>query len=264
MKIELLKDSALEELAKLLGNCCTGSYITGVLHQQNIPDELGPNSTKWRRLDSAFRSAQEQYFCSNHTFAVIKEILDPIRFVDKQDEFEEKRRKLNVILAFYGYEYGANGEFKRITAAQTLTDAQRYNTIMLKLDGRNIHQKVLKYCRSELLQDNYFHAVFEASKGLAEHIREKSGSSKDGVALVDDVFAIKSPILVFNELKTDTEKSEHIGFAALLKGCFAAIRNPYAHTPKIHWEGDDNAADYLTLISLLHRKIDNCYQRIPR
>ncbi len=46
--------------------------------------------------------------------------------------------------------------------------------------------------------------------------------------------------------------------AALLKGCFTAVRNPLAHEPKLLWQGEDDAADYLTLISLLHRKLDAC------
>ncbi|MDI3485355.1 MAG: hypothetical protein PWQ50_575 [Methanolobus sp.] len=72
------------------------------------------------------------------------------------------------------------------------------------------------------------------------------------------MFAIERPILAINSLRTETEKSEHKGFAMLLKGCFGAIRNPLAHEPKILWEGEDDAADYLSLISLLHRKLDNC------
>ena len=46
--------------------------------------------------------------------------------------------------------------------------------------------------------------------------------------------------------------------SALLKGCFAAARNPIAHEPKVMWKGEDDAADYFTLISLLHRKLDDC------
>jgi len=121
-----------------------------------------------------------------------------------------------------------------------------------------MHQEVHKYCRKELMQKNYFHAVFEASKGLAQRIRELSGEQAEGAALIDKVFSVEKPILAFNSLRTETEKSEHKGFAALLKGCFAAVRNPLAHEPKILWNGEDDAADYLTLISLLHRKLDVC------
>jgi len=110
------------------------------------------------------------------------------------------------------------------------------------------------------MHDNYFHAVFEAAKGLAQRIREMTGVQLDGAALVDKVFACDRPLLAFNRLETETEKSEHKGFATLLKGCFAAIRNPLAHEPKILWEGEEDAADYLTLISLLHRKLDGCFR----
>ena len=108
------------------------------------------------------------------------------------------------------------------------------------------------------MQDNYFHAVFEATKGLAQRIRDMSNCQGDGAVLVDRVFAMDRPVLAFNELKTDTEKSEHKGFSALLKGCFAAARNPRAHEPRILYRTEDDAADYLSLISMLHRKLDAC------
>ena len=102
------------------------------------------------------------------------------------------------------------------------------------------------------------HAVFEAAKGLAQRIRDLSGIQADGATLVDRVFAVDQPVLAINSLRTETEKSEHKGFAALLKGCFGAVRNPLAHEPRILWRGEDDAADYLSLISLLHRKLDDC------
>ena len=82
------------------------------------------------------------------------------------------------------------------------------------------------------MQHNYFHAVFEASKGLAQRIRDKSGVDGDGAGLVDSVFSGVGPVLAFNALQTETERSEQKGFATLLKGCFAAVRNPLAHDQK--------------------------------
>ncbi len=120
----------------------------------------------------------------------------------------------------------------------TLDEAEvRARTIQAKFKGRRIHPEVLKYCRAELMRDDYFHAVFEASKGLAQRIREMSGATGDGAALVEQVFSLEQPLLAFNSLRTDTEKSEHKGFAALLKGCFGAVRNPLAHQPKLLWQG---------------------------
>ena len=190
----------------------------------------------------------------------IQTFLDPVRFRNKNEEFESHRRELNAVLAFAGLEYRSDGKFCKRQAVQTISDAeQRVGTLRAKLDERRIHSEALKYCRAELMQENYFHAVFEASKGLAQRIREMSGVAGDGVDLVNKVFSVNRPVLAFNALQTPTEQSEYRGFADLLKGCFGAIRNPLAHEPKILWDGEYDAADYLTLISLLHRKLDDCF-----
>ncbi len=256
--VPVFPEGQIEALARLLGECGSGSDITRVLHDRGLVDNSG-QSTKWRRLYSIFLERQRLDRCANRILDFIQSFLIPARFVGRSQEFEERRRELNVILAFSGLEYGPDGKFHRREVAQTLAAAeQRALTLRTKFQGRPIHAEVLKYCRAELLQDNYFHAVFEAAKGLAQRIRDLSGIQDDGADLVDRVFSVENPILAFNTLCTKTEKSEHKGFALLLKGCFGSARNPLAHGPKILWQGEDDAADYLTLISLLHRKLDDC------
>jgi uncharacterized protein (TIGR02391 family) len=203
--------------------------------------------------------SQKKHGCANQVVDFVRAFLTPGRFVGRSDEFESRRQELNTVLAFSGLEYGPDGKFRAVTAAKTLNEAeQRVRTIRAKFQGRSMHPEVLKYCRTELLQDNYFHAVFEATKGLAQRLRDMSGVQADGAALIDRAFAVERPLLAMSALQTETEKSEHKGFAALLKGCFAAVRNPLAHEPKILWQGEEDAADYLSLISLLHRKLDDC------
>jgi uncharacterized protein (TIGR02391 family) len=259
-KIALFPEGQIEALTKLLGDCGSGSDISRVLQDRGLTDGSG-ESTKWRRLYWIFLNSQNETKSQNQILDFIKSFLIPARFVGRSDDFEAKRKELNAILAFSGLEYGKDGEFRYCDIAHTLEEAeQRVQVLRQKFQGRPVHPEVIKYCRKELLQENYFHAVFEASKGLAQRIREMTGTSSDGFALVDLVFSVEKPILAFNSLRTETEKSEHKGFAALLKGCFAAIRNPIAHEPKILWKGEDDAADYMTLISLLHRKLDECIQ----
>ncbi len=252
-------EGQIEGLARLLGECGSGTDITRVLNNRGLIDASG-ESTKWRRLYWVFLDSQKKHGCANLVIDFIQSFLIPARFVGRSELFETHRQELNAILAFSGLEYGADGKFHQCTAAQTLDEAEkRVKTIQSKFKGRRIHHEVLKYCRTELLQDNYFHAVFEATKGLAQRIRDKSGVDTDGATLVDRAFSIEHPVLAINTLQTETEKSEHKGFVALLKGCFAAVRNPLlAHEPKILWEGEDDVADYLSLISLLHRKLDDC------
>jgi uncharacterized protein (TIGR02391 family) len=249
-------EGQIEALAKLLAECGSGTDISRVLHDRGLEDNSG-ESTKWRRLYWVFLDIQRKDRSANRILDFIRSILIPARFVGRNEVFEERRQELNSVLAFSGLDYGQDGNFRVCDKAKTLDEAeQRARTLRAKFQGRRIHAEVLKYCRAELLQDNYFHAVFEAAKGLAQRIRDMSGVKGDGAALVDQVFAIDKPLLAINTLQTETEKSEHKGFAALLKGCFGAIRNPLAHQPKILWQGEDDAADYLSLISLLHRKLD--------
>ena len=251
-------ESQIDTLARFLGECGTGQDIARVLADQRIVDESG-ESTKWRRLYWVFQEMQRTNGSANGILAFIQSYLAPARFVDRKDDFEECRAGLNGRLAFSGLEFGEDGDFRRRRAARTLKEAEtRSRTIEAKFRGRRMHPEVLKYCRAELMQDNYFHAVFEATKGLAQRIRSMSGVDGDGAELVDKVFSVKRPVLALNTLRTETERSEHKGFAALLKGCFGAVRNPLAHEPKILWEGEDDAADYLSLVSLLHRKLDDC------
>ena len=262
--VAAFQEGQLEALAKVLGECGSGTDISRVLSARGIPDNSG-ESTKWRRLYAIFLADQRRYACANHVLDFAQALLAPARFVGRTEEFETRRQELNRVLAFSGLEYGADGQFTRTVAVQTLDEAEaRLKTIQAKFKGRRLHAQVLKYCRAELLQENYFHAVFEASKGLAQRIREMSGANSDGAVLVDEVFSIDHPLLAFNSLRTETERSEHKGFAALLKGCFGAVRNPLAHEPKLLWQGEDDAADYLSLISLLHRKLDDCVSTTGR
>lgn len=257
-KVESMPEGQIEGLAKALGGCGSGSDISRVLEDRELAD-LSGQSTKWRRLYWVFLDIQQRDKCANRILDFIRSFLAPARFVGRLDDFEEHRAELNSILAFSGFEYGSDGQFRRRDPVQTIDEAERRaNVIRAKFRGRRLHPEVLKYCEGEMMVENYFHAVFEAAKGLAQRIRNMSKVGYDGARLVDAVFSIDKPLLAMNTLQTETERSEHKGFALLLKGCFGAVRNPLAHEPRILWEGEDDAADYLSLISLLHRKLDDC------
>ena len=181
-------DGQIKALAQLLGECGTGDDISQVLRNQGLVENSG-HSTKWRRLYWIFLECQEQHQCANQIIDFIQSFLAPARFAERNDEFEANRQHLNTILSFSGLEYGKDGRFRQCKTAKTLDEAEKKaRTIRAKFQGRQIHPEVLKYCRPELLQDNYFHAVFEASKGLAQRIRDLSGVQTDGAALIDKVF----------------------------------------------------------------------------
>lgn len=261
--VDSFPDGHLETLARISGEFGTGSDITRILDGKGIIDGSG-DSTKWKRLYWVFARLQSQDRCADQVLDLIGAFLEPGRFVGRRDEFDDHRESLNSVLLLRGIEYDERGLFRSVRAAATLTEAEgRARAIGEKLKGRRIHPAVSKYCRAELMQENYFHAVFEAVKGLADRIRDMSGMDGDGAQLIDDVFLGDDPALAINTLQTKAEREQQRGFGALLKACFAVVRNPLAHEPKIFWQGEDDVADYFTMVSLAHFKLDKCVSTRP-
>jgi uncharacterized protein (TIGR02391 family) len=237
----------------------SGSEIGQLLRESNIEDLL-PGYTKRDRLFEALNKKQMQDKCGNNVVAFIHKAMNPVRYIKTPDIFENRSFELNKALAFVGFTLGDNGKLREITTALSLSEAQeRAGKLYKQLLSRNTHRDILLFCKPELLQDNYFHAVFEATKSIAEKIREKSGLSSDGGKLVDEAFGGDLPLLAFNTLTTDTERSEHTGFMNLLKGLFGTFRNTLAHAPKFKWNiNEQDAIDMLTFTSFIHRKLDSC------
>ncbi len=122
---------------------------------------------------------------------------------------------------------------------------------------RGVHPDVLRFCRAELVPDNYFHAVLEATKSIADKLRVKSGVTEDGSKLVDATLCGSTPRIAINDLATDCQRSEQTGFANLVKGTFSMFRNPTAHEGRVLWNmSKEDAEDLLSLASLIHRRLD--------
>ena len=171
--------------------------------------------------------------------AFVKHVMDPVRYVGQTVEFEMRRSDLNVVLAFCGVVLGEDGGLHRAKTARTVSEAEASASLLRKaLVERRVHEDVLKFCRAELVADNYFHAVFEATKSVAEKLRERACLASDGGKLVDEALGLGTsgvPRLAFNTLRTESERSEHTGLMNLIKGVFGAFRNTTAHRPKIYW-----------------------------
>ncbi|WP_321801283.1 TIGR02391 family protein [Burkholderia sp. BCC1988] len=241
----------------------SGTQIERLLQEIEVAD-TSPGMTKWKRLFNALAVAQDQHQLGNHLIMFINRAMNPVNYARDTATFAWRRDELNVVLAFSGFYVRDDGKVGYADKATTL-DAARARAGRLKaaLESRVVHAEVLNYCRAELVDENYFHAVFEATKGVAERIRELSGLTCDGADLVNRAFTGQQPILELGPLTTDSEKSEQKGFANLLIGLFGAVRNPLAHAPKTNWPmSEQDALDILTLVSLIHRKLDRT-QKAP-
>jgi uncharacterized protein (TIGR02391 family) len=235
----------------------TGSEI-GYLLQDCRLDDVSPEMTKWKRLFNALVEAQNTHQVGNHLIMFIKRALNPVSYARDKEKFSWRRSELNVVLSFSGFRVREDGEVIRTTAETTLKGARaRAGALRAALEDRGAHRELMRYCRAELVDENYFHAVLEAIKGVAERIRNHSGLTSDGAELVNTAFSTKSPIVAINALNTETEISEQKGFAHLVVGLFGAVRNPTAHAPKVTWPmTEQDALDVLSLVSFVHRKLD--------
>lgn len=251
-----LTSSQLTGLAHLLDGP-TGSELRRQLYELRLP--VGSESTKWRMLRESFELAQRRDGHGGSVLRFVKQALDPANELADQ-AIAATRSAVNEILLLSGLELLNDGRLVPRTASRTADDARaRADALRAKLAAREVHPDVLRYCRAELVQRNYFHAVLEAAKSLSAKIRAKTGLTSDGADLVDQAFTLKNhlPPLAFNALRTPSERSAHTGYANFARGVVGAFRNPTAHDPKVEFAlSEEDALDMLATISMVHRRLD--------
>jgi uncharacterized protein (TIGR02391 family) len=260
LPIEILR--GLSDIIGDTGTGLSGSDIGRTLSDCGIEDPFA-GATKRYRLFEALNQRQEKDNSGNHVLNYVLTVMKPVRYLNDKALYTERRTRINEVLSFLGLSLAEDGTLRQGQTAKTIDEAQaRVGRLRKKMNDRDVHPDVLRFCKAELLQENYFHAVFEATKSVADKIREKANLISDGADLVDNAFGLgqaNAPKLAFNTLQTESERSEHKGFANLLKGMFGMFRNVTAHVPKIKWTiNEEDAIDSLTLASLLHRKLDKC------
>ena len=253
----IFKEGELEKICRILAEITVGSGIGYILNAIKVEDWDDKN-TKWKRLYNALAKKQNLDRAGNVVLSYINKALEPARFIDNRQSYLETLRMVNTVLAFHGLEFCEDGNFHKISKANNLLEAQqRASKLKEELLRRNLHNDLLVFCRSELLQENYFHAVLEATKSIASKIRLQTGLTSDGAALIDEAFGGDNPRIRINSFNTETEKGEQKGFVNLAKGLFGTFRNPTAHAAKIEWEMlEEDAVDLFTLASYVLRRID--------
>jgi len=263
MAIASFDETHLRKVAETLAAALTHRELTAIFAECSIAEAGG--NPKWERILLALKVRQGQDECGNSVGAFIQGVMDPVRFVNQSEDFAYLRDSLNQILSFSGLTLGADGKLRAAVPARTLEEAEvRAGRLKTELRRRQVHADVLKFCKPELLKENYFHAVLEATKSVADKIRDMTNLTGDGADLVDPAFGIKDPMLAINTLQTETQQSEQKGFANLLKGMFGTFRNVTGHAPKVKWPiNEQDALDLLSLVSYLHRRLDGAV-KVPK
>lgn len=253
---------SIEMICRALGDAVTGPQISNLILPLKIEEPISERqNTKWKRLFNVVVQRQNRQGDGRPLVALILSVMNPVRF-ENQLEFDRHRAAVNERLLLSGLEVGQDGGVGTVkNRPSTIEEARRRaDQLRAELSRRSVHPDVLHFCRAELLQKNYFHAVLEAWKSVAEKLRRLSGLTGDGAALVDQACALTAgtPKVSLGDLSTEWGQSEHKGTAMLMKGIFSTFRNPVAHAPRVSWAtSQTDALDMLTLASMLHRRLDS-------
>lgn len=171
-----LQQQTIEGIAKVIGDTndgLTGSQIGQYLKECNIPDRYD-GITKWKRLYNALLESHNAYYDGNQILGFVKHIINPSLWVLNPEKFDLIRTRLNSILLFEGLEIDKEGILKKVVQAKTISEVKlRLNSFKSKLETFKVHPIIYYYCKEELLHDNYFHAVFEASKSVFDRMESK-------------------------------------------------------------------------------------------
>ena len=269
----IIEDAKLEALANKLGTLpeLTHTNIDKYLVECSIQDistkskSVGfgyiPGDSKSKRIYKCFINEVHRTNNDLKIVSFIEKALDPSRFADSK-RYDDVLNDINSVLLFMGCEINKSGKVKIVKKATTIDEVQeRINALKNEAKKRNVHLEVLKYCKREYLDKDYFHAQFEASKGLFQRIRDLTNQNVDGTKLINGVFSTDEPMLILPNLKLTerTDKDEFLGYKHLFEYVVNAVRNPEGHTPRIlESEELGECLDNFVIISRCHRFLDNC------
>jgi hypothetical protein len=179
MRIEKFDTGTLQEVAQIIGDMFTGGDLRKMLKEANI-ENVSQNSTKWRILEDCFAFKQNQDDCANNILNFVQIAFTPTRNINNE-HYDDYRSDINRILSFSGLEIKPDGKASIVEKSVTINDAKRRATnLKKKLRERNTHKDIFTYCGDEIETENYFHVVFEATKGIFDKIRKKTGLISDG------------------------------------------------------------------------------------
>lgn len=216
-----------------------------------------------RAAKSVFSFEQEIFPNDSITSSRAKEIHDWVLTLAKQSMSAYERNAQLIqfisIITPEPFESQVDKVLKNAQIRETISGA-----ISDDFMSRNFHPVIHQHCRKLFVQENYFHAVFEAAKVYNKLVQRKAISEKDGQALMLEVLSLNG-VLKVNTGRTQTEKNVQEGVKFLSAGLMQAMRNPTAHEPALDWPiSKDDCLDMLSFISYLLRQLDKTvYFNIP-
>jgi len=171
-------------------------------------------------------------------------------------EFDRWESKLEIKLEKEIFENALNEMKVEHEKRISRKDKQRPDTLNTFWDL--LHPKIVEVSKSRFETNHFADSVEAALKevnNIVKGIVKKSTSKEyDGADLMNRAFSLQNPIIVLDDLSTETGKAIQIGYMQIFSGAMTGIRNPKAHE-NITIDSQ-RAIHFLFLASLLMFKID--------
>lgn len=120
----------------------------------------------------------------------------------------------------------------------------------------DLHPMIREHCAARYHSKQYSDAILAAYKVVLNEIKEVANiHDLDGKPLVEKALSPTNPIIKLNELATQSDKDEQLGFMMLFSGAAVGIRNPKAHDLVVQTD-ELKTLRYLIFASLLLERLD--------
>jgi len=121
-----------------------------------------------------------------------------------------------------------------------------------------LHPKIVEVSKSRFETNHFADSVEAAFKEVNNIVKvivkQKTSQEYDGADLMNKAFSLQNPIIILDDLSTETGKNIQKGYMQIFSGSMTGIRNPKAHENIII--DSQRAIHFLFLASLLMFKID--------
>lgn len=248
----------LQNLSKKLSDLISGSSITRLFQVNGMVCDLSTTETKYKRIFNAFAYELSVRKSDQKIIRFIENIFDLSHYGQDLSRFKNDRESVNSVLIYMGCLIDDSGKIISTKKPTNIDEAaSRLNNLKNELEKRNIHFKVMKYCSVEYLANDYFHACFEAIKGLYKEIKELVNLDSDGENLIDRVFSKEKPLICINNYQTASERNEFFGFKNLLLFLHKSIRNFEAHETRLNNDLElEMVLDLFVCVSIAYKYLD--------
>jgi uncharacterized protein (TIGR02391 family) len=123
-----------------------------------------------------------------------------------------------------------------------------------------LHPHIIASSLAQYRNGHLRDAVLNGVIAVFDMIRKRTGLALDGKDLVGQAFGTEKGKLLFSDIETESGKNDQKGFLQIYEGIYTGVRNVKAHSLE-HDLNDQKAAQYLVMLSLLARRVDECKDR---